>query len=195
MEDLVYQIIWVNFYYNSSVVKWYLDNIPWSEKLNSQDLIKKVVDDLEINRRTALSGINSLLNTLESNRAFRRIGIGYIVKEGKNRFLVKTGANTIHPYTILYLLYKFAFKSGRFKFTLKEICKPEANWGNAYRLFGVSKDFIEDTLRWLNENHRDKIKVDIVADLDNIFLNEKITSLVDLLEDFRYYGTGLKYAT
>ena len=46
-----------------------------------------------------------------------------------------------------------------------------------YKLFGISKDKLERILRGLQEDKEQILRVDLVADLDNIYLRDDLSSL------------------
>ena len=48
-------------------------------------------------------------------------------------------------------------------------------------MFGISKEHIEDYLRFIEEEKKQIVRVELAADLDNIFLREDLTSF-DILQ-------------
>jgi len=54
--------------------------------------------------------------------------------------------------------------------------------GGPYLIFGMEKEAFENTLRWLQENTPGLIKVDLIAGLDNINLQEDIKDYRELLD-------------
>ncbi|PMQ01345.1 MAG: phosphoadenosine phosphosulfate reductase [Dictyoglomus sp. NZ13-RE01] len=183
ISTLSWQIIWINLFYNSPVVRWYLNKIPWYTSHTSKSLTKLVMKDFEISFKTAYGGIISLLNTFESSPLGNTLKIGYIEKNGRLRIVKKMGTDDIHPIAILYSLYRYAIFKKRYKFTVSELYKDTNKDGSPYLLFGISREALENNLRWLNNKYRDLIHVDIIADLDNISLSEEIKDYVALLND------------
>ena len=49
--------------------------------------------------------------------------------------------------------------------------------GGPYKLFGISRDKLERILRGLQEDKEQILRVDLVADLDNIYLRGDLSSL------------------
>ncbi|MFN3699687.1 MAG: phosphoadenosine phosphosulfate reductase, partial [Dictyoglomus sp.] len=183
-ESLGYQIIWINLFYNSSVVKWYLCNIKWGAVLSFKELVELVINRENINKRTALSGINSLLNTFESVPIFKKLNISIVEKKERERYIKKIGTNDVRPLAVLYSLYRYAIAKNKYRFTVSELYREDNKDGGPYLIFGISRPALENILRWLQENKKDLIKVDLVADLDNIHLCEDIKDYTKILEYF-----------
>ncbi len=181
-KDLFYQIIWINLFYNSSVVKWYLQNLDWNSVLSSVNLIETLVSKEGMNKRTASSGIYSLINMLENVPQFKKMRLGNIEKMGENRYLSKTGSDNIHPIAVLYTLYRYAISKGKYNLKVSEFYKKDNKDGGPYLIFGISRPALENILRWLQENRRELIKVDLSADLDNIYLSNSVTDYSQILE-------------
>lgn len=177
---LFYSIIWVNLFYNSAVVNWYLTNIEWNQKYSVRELKEKAVNNLNAPERTIMSGLNSLLNMFENSPYGKELSFGLIEKENKERVVNKIGSDNIHPIAILYSIYRFSINQRRFRLTLSELFDSNIN-GGPYRLFGISKGKLEKSLIWLQEKRKDLINSGIKADLDNINLNEEIQNHYELL--------------
>lgn len=181
-KSLVDQIIWINLFYNSSVVKWYLENIKWGSYVSSKDLYDILINEEQLNPKTALSGLNSLLNMLEYMPTYNRLKLGVIEKVERERYIRKIGSNDIHPIAILYSLYRYAISKNRYKLTVSEFYNEDNKDGGPYIIFGIERSALENILRWLQENKRELIGVNLVADLDNINLSEDIKDYTKILE-------------
>jgi len=174
-ELLVWEIIWINLYYNSGVINWYLFSIPWGARYSAKELKELVLRKYSnISERTASSGIDSLLNTFETTPYGDKLGLGVIEKEGNIRYVKKLGTNNIHPIAIAYSLYKYASKKGKYDLTISELYRSNID-GGPYLIFGISKEELENALRWLQEKRY--LRVDLQADLDNIHIRKEISSL------------------
>ena len=53
--------------------------------------------------------------------------------------------------------------------------------GDIYKQFGITKDVLGNTMRWLQENKNEVVRAELVAGLDNILLKEQVTS-IDVLD-------------
>ncbi|MGB9683144.1 MAG: hypothetical protein ACPL1I_09200 [bacterium] len=181
-KALFYQVIWINLFYNSSVVKWYLQSLNWNSILSSTELIRVLTEKEKMNIRTASSGINSLLNMLENVPYYQEIRVGFIEKRGRIKYIRKIGSDDIHPIAILYSLYRYAISKNKYNLTVSEFYREDNKAGGPYLIFGISKSSLENILRGLQENMKDLIRVDIVADLDNIYLSDSIKDYTEILD-------------
>ncbi|WP_018963726.1 phosphoadenosine phosphosulfate reductase family protein [Coprothermobacter platensis] len=184
-ELLAFELIWVNLFYNSGPVFWFLTRIPWGKAFTSNELKQMVESEsLPISKRTISSGIDSLMNTFQENIYLEKMGAITVIKRNRERIVVKTGANNVHPLALLYSLYRYALNKGYYDLTVHELY-DEANktYGGPYVIFGIERQNLERLLRGMQEQYKGLINVDLVADLDNIHLNSSIKNSNALLEE------------
>ena len=179
-EILVWEIIWINFYYNSNLVKWYIENINYGENYTSNELIQLVLQkDENIRESTVSSGINSLVSLLENSLLGNEMKLGVIEKKGNIRRINKIGRDEPDIVSIAYLLYKNARQKSRYEWTVSDFYgKGEIG---PHELFGILKEKFENSLRVLQENKNEIVKVDIGGGLDNIHLREDL-NCIDVLK-------------
>ncbi len=184
-KSLFYQIIWVNLFYNSSVVRWYLQNIKWNSFLSNKDIIKFLTTE-GLNERTAISGIGSLFNMIKNVLYFQELNLGRIREVKGISYVEKIGSDNIHPIAILYSIYRYAIFKNKFNLTVSEFYREDNKDGGPYLIFGISRPALENILRGLQENIKDLIKVDIIADLDNIYLSDSIKDYAQILDYIKW---------
>jgi len=97
-------------------------------------------------------------------------------------YVKKIGTNNVHPLAVLYSLYRYAISKNKYKLTVSELYRQENKDGGPYLIFGISRPALENILRWLQESKKGFIRVDLVADLDNIYLSEDIKDYKKLLD-------------
>ena len=176
-KNTAWQFIWTNLYYNSSVCRFFVEYIEWNNTYSVKEVTEIVAKlDNTISLRTIKSGISSLFNTFESSPLGKDLKIGVIEKKGRERYVKKIGTDDIHPLAVAYSLYKVAEHIGRRDFTVSELYSKEFK-GGPYKLFGISRDKLERILRGLQEDREQILRVDLVADLDNIYLRSDLSSL------------------
>ena len=176
-ESLVWGIIWTNLYYNVNLIKWYLDSIVWGEVFSSKELVEKVIQaDPKSKEKTTQNSISSLFNLFDTSPLGKELKIGIIEKRGRERIVKKLGTDEIHPLAVAYSLYKAAEHIGRRDFTVSELYRKDFE-GGPYKLFGMARDKLERILRGLQEDKDQILRVDLAADLDNIYLRGDLTSL------------------
>jgi phosphoadenosine phosphosulfate reductase len=83
---------------------------------------------------------------------------------------------------ILYSIYRYAISKNKFNLTVSEFYREDNKDGGPYLIFGISRPALENILRGLQENIKDLIKVDIIADLDNIYLSDSIKDYAQILD-------------
>jgi len=170
-------VIWNNMYYNSTVVNWYLNKVPWGKITNKNELKEKMsLDYSEYSKGTISNPIDAMVNTFDNSPLGKELGVGVLEKKGRMvKSIHKIGVNEINPYVVAYSLYKLAENTSRRTFTVSELFKSELE-GGPYKVFGLSKSNLERILRGLQEG-KGILSVDLVADLDNIRLREDLKSL------------------
>ncbi len=178
--DFVWQIILTNLYYNSTIMNWFFNNINWNKKIEKNDLVHLLENYFtDSSPRTLNNALQSLINTFEqANSAFMQSLVS-IEKSGNKRTLFKSGTNTVDSHAILYSLYRYAEKTGRYSFTISDLYLEDVI-GGPYKIFGISKSALEKKLRGLQESKNRLIDVAIVADLDTVNLRNDITAFESL---------------
>lgn len=178
MPDVVWEIIWTNFYYNSGIIASYVNRVPWGKPLSKKELLILLKDDYSnISEATILNPIGALLNMLSNTPLGSSVNVGTIIKKGN-----AVASITREPYlnvsaaTIAYSLYKIAEATGRYDFRLSEFYSNITK-GGANSLFGTNEEQLKMLLRGLQENRNAIIRVDLEKGLDNIKLREDYNSL------------------
>jgi len=183
-KDMVWEILWINLSTNSLICKFYLDFYEnWGIFIPQNELEAKLKEAYpNVSERTIKSGINSLLNLFATTPIGNDFKIGFIQKSGRMRVINKVGTENINLFSVLYSLYKLSSIYRRKDFTVSELYYKNFQ-GGPYRLFGTSRETVENILRTLQEEKDYLVRADLVADLDNIFLNENLNE-IDIL---KYY--------
>jgi len=174
---LIWEIIWVNLSYDSLIVKWYINNLTFG-KYTKEDLIVRLMNDIPgYSEGTLKNPRDALINMFDHSPFGKELKLGILTKKGNAvKSVEKAGMDEIHPSAIAYSLYKFAEDKKRYDLTVSELYKEDCE-GGPYKLFGISREKFEDTLRYLQENRNQIVRVDLTADLDNIFLREDLTAM------------------
>lgn len=182
-EILAWEIIWINLFYNSNIVRWYLTNVPWLTFANKNELKNNLKQAFpSLSERTINNAFSTLINTLKTNSILNKLNISIIEEKGRERYIKKIGTDNVHPLAVLYSLYRYAISKNKYRLTVSELYREDNKDGGPYLIFGISRPALENILRWLQENKRDLIRVDLVADLDNIHLSEDIKDYTKILE-------------
>lgn len=178
--------IWTNLAYNSTLVRWYLLNVPSGETYEKAELVDMIDDIYSVSTRT--NAITSLAETFIYSPIGSTLEMGVPIPTGNSFKFVKKGWTTPDGTAILYALYRYAEKlDGHYNTTLKELktirdSRPENFLGmDPVTIFALNENEFKDMLRQLANEYPEYIKIAFVADLDNITLNKDKSSL-DVVE-------------
>lgn len=169
-DSVRYQIVFINLYYNSSLIKWFVEAIAFNENLSSKELVVLAKEFTQLAESTVKHSINSLVNLFDTTPLGEELKIGYITKEKNVRHVEKIGTNKISNIVILYALYKLKESTDRTNFRVSEFY-DESFKGGPYKIFGIDKDSLTSKLRFIAEDTK-LIDVDLNQGLDNIFLKD-----------------------
>ncbi len=174
---LIWEIIWVNLSYDSLIVRWYVNNLAFGN-YTKKDLIARLMNDIPgYAEGTLKNPSDALINMFDHSPFGKELKFGILTKKGNAVISIeKAGTDEIHPTAIAYSLYKFTEDKKRYDLTVSEFYKEECE-GGPYKLFGISGEKFKDTLRYLQENRNQVVRIDLTADLDNIFLREDLTAM------------------
>jgi len=180
---MTWAVIWVNLAYNSKLVQWYLKNVPWGAFQTRKQLIEFLPGDLK--ERTRENAVNTLLELFRHSPLGEDIGLGQVKMKGRMvDSLIKRGWSDPLPHSLLYSLYRLAEEQKRYSFTIREFYEKELKelYG-PFLLFGIEREELTKKLLGLSLNWPEWIRVEIVFDLDNIYLNteRKSYEVLDLV--------------
>jgi phosphoadenosine phosphosulfate reductase len=182
----VWAVIWANLAYNSVITRWYMLSVPPGEVYDKNNLIFMLGDDYSQSTRD--NAVTALLET------FRHSPIGSVLKQGipvqvgGNWHYAKDGWETPDPVAILYSLYLYAEKTGRYTFSLKQMEEaknsPEAIGIDPVSVFGLKLGDIKGILQGIALQYKEYIRVSFVKDLDTVHLVQNVKS-IDMIPLFQ----------
>lgn len=173
----VWGIIWINLYYNSKVVNWYCNTIEWGRRISKEDLLETIMNSFEnLSKGTLNNAISAMINMFDHSPYGTDFKFGDLEKKGRSvKYINKNGVNNVDPLLIAYAMYKLPEQKSRFDYTVSEIFDENFE-GGPYNLFGISQEQFERVLRGLQQFNKKILKAELVADLDNIFLDDTIST-------------------
>ena len=181
-HPFVWAVMWTNLSYNSTLVKWYLLNVPTGDVYEKGELID-MIDDM-YSESTRSNAITSLAETFVNSPIGASLEMGIPIQNGNSYKFNKKGWSTPEASAILYAMFKYAEQlGGHYEMTLSELKsvrdkRPEGFIGmDPVTIFGLDNSAFKLMLQDLANSYPDYIKVAFVADLDNIMLNREKTSL------------------
>ncbi|MBC7325900.1 MAG: hypothetical protein H5T99_11410, partial [Moorella sp. (in: Bacteria)] len=172
-NPLTWAVIWTNLARRSALVAWYVNNVPWGESYSKQELIEMLDDSLAKSSRE--NAITALVGLLRDTPLGKELGLGEVQSRGRQTAAItKRGWEQVHPVAVLYALYRYAERIGRYGLSLGELLEgaPEG----PYTLFGLAPDRFAGLLKGLASRWEGWISVEMLRDLDNIYLNSSRSS-------------------
>jgi phosphoadenosine phosphosulfate reductase len=177
-SPLTWAVLWTNLARHSTLVGWYARNVPWGSNYSKKELVAMLDDSLaESSRKNA---ITALVGLLRDTPLGGQLGLGEVLTRGRQAVaVVKRGWKDVPAVAVLYALYRYAERMGRHGLTLAELLDgaPEG----PYTLFGVPRDRLAGLLHGISSRWGDWLSVELVKDLDNIYLDES-RSAVEVLD-------------
>ncbi len=181
----VWSTIFTNLAYESTLINWYVMALKVNKDYNNQILRDLLGEQYSVSVKN--SAISSLKETLKTSPLCSELGICICEMKGNNVVsITKSSSANPEPRAILYSLYKFSEASDRiYSFTLTNLFEdlPGHEGISPSKLFNLTPDTLQKILYQLSLDYSDFIKVVFNKDLENIYLNNKKTSL-DVTELF-----------
>ncbi|MGC9030992.1 MAG: hypothetical protein ACP5LD_15165 [Desulfomonilaceae bacterium] len=166
-SDLTWAIIWTNLARNSKLISWYIKEVKWGTSFSKQDLVGMMSDGLSL--RTHQNAVTALLGLLRDTPLGCSLGLGrFEPSSNRNPKIKKEGWQTPDPRAVMYALYRYAESEKRFNFSLSQLSENGAEGPRT--LLGIPSPTLVTCLRGLSSTYPSLIRVEIVKDLDNIFL-------------------------
>ena len=169
-------IMWANLAYDSIVAHCFCLNVESGDSFDNSYLIDCL--DPNIDEKYRKQAVNSLLST------FRDSPIGAAIKQGINidkSLYLRAGWDYPHAAALLYALYLYAERTGRYSFTFTDLVNAHNNPDGAGMspadIFGIDVKNFREHVQGLAVDFPKYIRVSFVANLDNIILEPGISSL------------------
>jgi len=172
--EKAWEIMWINFNYNSLIVKWYTETVPFNAHYSKDDLESLIQNSYpDLQPRTRNNALSSLLYLFKYSN-LPKIKVGSNEKKGTLTYISKQPHEDISTLAVAYSLYRYSQYKNRFNFRVSEFYEQDQKMG-IYREFGLTKEKFQNLLRTLQENKNGIVQVDLVMGLDNISLREDLT--------------------
>lgn len=186
-NPIVWSIIWTNLAYNSIISKWYMLYAQTGETYDKAELVFMLGDDDSPSTRD--NAVTALLETFRHSPIGTALKQGIPIPDGASFKFVKQGWDTPEAAAIIYALYKFAEKTGRYTFTLTQLDNArgnaEAKGVDPVAIFGLNPDNFKAVVQDIALQYPDFIRVAFVQDLDNIMLvqEKKAIDVLDIVTE------------
>ena len=151
--------------------------------MTKAEWVAKIGETYPQSESTRKNAMTALFGLLTKTPLGNELGLGEETEPGKptGGALYKKGWHEPEPVAILYSLYRYAEKTGRYELTVQELYEGAEE--GPYTLFGVSQDKLKGILKGLSARSDGLIRANIVRDLDNIFLDHtrKAIEVLDIV--------------
>lgn len=170
-DPVTWAVIWTNLVRNSTPVQWYATAVPWGAAMTKAEWVAAIGEAYPQSESTRKNAMTALFGLLTKTPLGKDLGLGEETEPGKRTgsALYKKGWSAPAPAAILYALYRYAEKEGRYELTVRELYEGAAE--GPYTLFGVDRDTLVGILQGLSARGDGLVRTGIVRDLDNIFLD------------------------
>ena len=175
-HDLIWELIWINFAYDSVLSGWFINKIPIGQTFNKNLLVELASSDFD-EKDTALAYYLGGFMQI-----FKYSPIGYLLQQGNtddNKNYVRMPYNELSEVALAYSLYKYASVKQIRSLRVSDFYKDDCSTGPA-REFGITKSVFEKLLRQLNSASNRVIIAELNMGLDSISLREDLNPITVL---------------
>lgn len=177
---LVWSIVYTNLCYNSAIVAWICQHVPFGVKYTKNMISNSVLD-------SGFSGkIDNLKKPIDAGfNLMKRSPIGGELKQGvqvKKGELMREAYEDLSVEAVAYSIYKYAQAKGISFMRVSDFYRPEETSG-PYREFGISESELKKKLRALSSEDNRVLIAELNMGLDHITLRDDLTpvSVLELL--------------
>jgi len=180
-SDLIWGIMWLNLAQDSSLIHWFLESTELEMNYSKNDLEEMLPDRMAA--RSRKNAISALWGTIRRSR-IGSMGIIEKVLDDKGKVLAVRRINEkiINQELLLYLLYRSAEKDNKYEITLQEVMEGPFS---PKKIFGCSSEYTRKILRGLSISKPGLLQIEIVSDLDNIYLTDGASANQALTEFYK----------
>lgn len=178
---LVWQIIWTNLSFNSSIVNWYVTATKNDIKYTKNDLVELLKEDYpNLKGATLKNPVDALVNTFVNSPlgttdayADDNLKMGLLEKKGASVISVQRyGTSKISQIVVAYSLYKNAEINNMYELTVTDIY--EKGYMGVSNIFNMDSESFMNALRGLTTN--EVLSADLLGGLENIHLASEFSS-------------------
>ncbi len=178
---LVWQIIWTNLSFNSSIVNWYVTATKNDIKYTKNELVELLKEDYpNLKGATLKNPVDALVNTFVNSPlgttdayADDNLKMGLLEKKGASVISVQRyGTSKVSQIVVAYSLYKNAEINNVYELTVTDIY--EKGYMGVSNIFNMDSESFMNALRGLTTN--EVLSADLLGGLENIHLASEFSS-------------------
>lgn len=169
---LVYEIIWINLAHNSTLLKWFIENVENNATYSKQTLQSIYESQYHEGFTTFEYALGALFNFFASTP----VGLEFNqqIENGKNEYKRESYQNLSRE-AVAYSLYRYGEGNAIKSFRVSDLYQPECKTG-PYREFGIGKSQLEKQLRSLNSESNPVLTAELNMGLDHISLRDDLNA-------------------
>lgn len=177
---LVWQIIWINLSFNSSIVNWYVNNTKNDYAYSKAELVELLKEEYpNLKGATLKNPVDALVNTFTNSPLGTidpdddSLKMGLLTKKGVAvKSVQRYGTSKISSAAVAYLLYKNAETNNMYELTVSDIY--EKGCMGVFNVFNMKQDAFLNSLRGLT--NMEMLSADLLGGLENIHLVSEFDS-------------------
>lgn len=178
---IVWQIIWINLSFNSTIANWYVNNVKPEMQLSKPELVELLKEEYPTLKGATLKNpIDALVNTFcnsplgaEDVYDDGSLCIGLMEKKGVQvKSVRKYGSSKISTVAVAYLLYKNAEVNDMYELTVSDVY--ERGCMGVYNIFNMDSEAFMNALRGLTNS--EILSADLLGGLENIHLASEFSA-------------------
>ncbi len=178
---IVWQIIWINLSFNSTIANWYVNNVKPEMQLSKPEMVELLKEEYPTLKGATLKNpIDALVNTfcnspLGAEDAYDdgSLCIGLMEKKGVQvKSVRKYGSSKISTVAVAYLLYKNAEVNDMYELTVSDVY--ERGCMGVYNIFNMDSEAFMNALRGLTNS--EILSADLLGGLENIHLASEFSA-------------------
>lgn len=183
--QLVWQIIWINLSFNSTIVNWYVNSIKSEVDYSKQEMVELLKETYPTLKGATLKNpVDALVNmfcysplgTVEVADD-NSLKVGLLTKKGVAvKTVRKYGTSKISSAAVAYLLYKNAEVNNMYELTVSDIY--EKGYMGVSNIFNMESESFMNALRGLTNS--EILSADLLGGLENIHLASEFTAFAVL---------------
>lgn len=172
--NLIWEIVWINLTYNSSIVNWFIRNIKPGEICTQSIMTQQLSEQFPTYKeKTIGNALYQLRRLLRESPIGSRMNQYQVVNKEE---AYREADDSISDEAVVYSIYKFARTIGTQTLRVADVYNAAAEHG-VYKEFGLSEAEFEKRLRQLSNNSNRILLAELNMGLDHITLREDLDAL------------------
>ena len=172
-HDLIWELIWINFAYGSTLVNWFINAIVPNTSFSKVMLDEMALNVFDGTKNTITYAIGGFM------QIFTYSPIGEILQQGisyDGKTYQRCSYNDLSEVALAYSLYKYAETKGIHALRVSDFYGEGCSTG-PYKEFGITKSVFEKLLRQLNSASNRILIAELNMGLDSITLRDDVNSM------------------